>query len=162
MACRERTAHSRIGRRPSRSCGRIRSCKISSLTFHRATARFICRGEIGRQALLRRANRECCRGGADKRQARRKDLRPYRPSRRLSIAEVAEILSGVVGREFKYVDVPEDAAREGMLQAGVPKWQVEALMELHAINKRNRWSAVTPDVEKVTGYSPNRFPAICA
>jgi uncharacterized protein YbjT (DUF2867 family) len=75
----------------------------------------------------------------------------------LGIAEVAEILSETVGREFKYVDVPEDAARDGMLQAGVPKWQVEALMELHAINKRNRWSAVTSDVEKVTGIPPTDF-----
>jgi uncharacterized protein YbjT (DUF2867 family) len=75
----------------------------------------------------------------------------------LGITEVAEILSEVVGREFKYVDVPEDAARDGMLQAGVPKWQVEALMELHAINKQNRWSAVTSAVEKVTGIPPTDF-----
>ena len=75
----------------------------------------------------------------------------------LGIAEVAQILSEVAGREFKYVDVPEDAARDGMLQSGVPKWQVEALMELHAINKQNRWSAVTSDVEKVTGTPPTDF-----
>lgn len=75
----------------------------------------------------------------------------------LGIVEVAEILSEVVGREFKYVDVSEDAARDAMLQAGVPKWQVEALMELHAINKQNRWSAVTSDVEKVTGIPPTDF-----
>ena len=75
----------------------------------------------------------------------------------LGIAEVAQILSEAAGREFKYVDVPEDAARDGMLQAGVPKWQVEALMELHAINKQNRWSAVTSDVEKVTGAPPIDF-----
>src|SRR5205823_11498828 len=38
----------------------------------------------------------------------------------LGIAEVARILSEMTGREFKYVDVPEAAARDGMLQAGVP------------------------------------------
>src|SRR5206468_6245588 len=75
----------------------------------------------------------------------------------LGIAEVAQILSEAAGREFKYVDVPEDAARDGMLQAGVPKWQVEALMELHAINKQNRWSAVTADIEKVTDTGPTDF-----
>src|SRR6266496_4256878 len=75
----------------------------------------------------------------------------------LGIAEVAQILSEVAGREFKYVDVPEDAARDGMLQARVPNWQVEALMELHAINKQNRWSAVTSDIEKVTGTPPSDF-----
>jgi uncharacterized protein YbjT (DUF2867 family) len=75
----------------------------------------------------------------------------------LGIADVARILSEAAGREFKYVDVPEDAARDGMLQAGVPKWQAEALMELHAINKQNRWSAVTSEIEKVTGNPPTDF-----
>src|SRR6059058_3843712 len=75
----------------------------------------------------------------------------------LGIAEVALILSEVAGREFKYVDVPEAAARDGMLQAGVPPWQAELVLELHAINKQNRWSAVTSDVEKVTGTPPTDF-----
>src|SRR5882724_3016073 len=75
----------------------------------------------------------------------------------LGIAEVALILSEVTGREFKYVDVPESAARDGMLQAGVPPWQVELVMELHAVNKQNRWSAVTSDIEKVTGTPPTDF-----
>jgi uncharacterized protein YbjT (DUF2867 family) len=75
----------------------------------------------------------------------------------LGIAEVALILSEVTGREFKYVDVPEAAARDGMLQAGVPPWQVELVIELHAVNKQNRWSAVTSDIEKVTGTPPTDF-----
>ena len=75
----------------------------------------------------------------------------------LGIAEVALVLSEVTGREFKYVDVPEAAARDGMLQAGVPPWQVELVMELHAVNKQNRWSAVTSDIEKVTGTRPTDF-----
>src|SRR5436305_5827146 len=75
----------------------------------------------------------------------------------LGIAEVARILSEVTGREFKYVDVPEAAARDGMLQAGVPPWQVDLVMELHAVNKQNRWNAVTSDIEKVTGTPPTDF-----
>jgi uncharacterized protein YbjT (DUF2867 family) len=75
----------------------------------------------------------------------------------LGIAEVARILSEVTGREFKYVDVPEAAARDGMLQAGVPQWQVELVMELHAVNKQNRWNVVTSDIEKVTDTPPIDF-----
>jgi uncharacterized protein YbjT (DUF2867 family) len=75
----------------------------------------------------------------------------------LGIADVARILSEAVGREFKYIDVPEGAARDGMLQAGLPQWQAEPLLELHATNKQNRWSAVTADVEKVTGNPPTDF-----
>jgi uncharacterized protein YbjT (DUF2867 family) len=75
----------------------------------------------------------------------------------LGIAELALILSHVTGREFKYVDVPEAAARDGMLQAGMPPWQVELVMELHAVNKQNRWSAVTSDIENITGTPPTDF-----
>jgi uncharacterized protein YbjT (DUF2867 family) len=75
----------------------------------------------------------------------------------LGIAEVARILSEVTGRGFKYVDVPEAAARDGMLQAGVSQWQVELVMGLHAVNKQSRWSAVTADIEKVTGTPPTDF-----
>src|SRR6478736_1513495 len=75
----------------------------------------------------------------------------------LGIAEVARILSEMTRREFKYVDVPEAAARNGMLQAGVPPWQVELVMELHAVNKQNRWSAAASDIEKVTGTPPTDF-----
>jgi len=63
----------------------------------------------------------------------------------------------VAGREINYVDVPEFAAREGMLQAGLPQWQVEPLLELHATNKQNRWTDVTANVEKVTGKPATTF-----
>jgi uncharacterized protein YbjT (DUF2867 family) len=75
----------------------------------------------------------------------------------LGIEEVAKILSEAAGREIRYVDVPESAARDGMLQAGLPQWQVDAVMELHAINKKNRWSTVTSDIEKVTAKPPIGF-----
>src|SRR5207253_6430121 len=75
----------------------------------------------------------------------------------LGIAEVANILSEAAGREINYVDVPESAARDGMLQAGLPQWQVEPLLEPHATNKQSRWSAVTSDAEKVTDAHPIDF-----
>ena len=75
----------------------------------------------------------------------------------LGIDEIADVLSKTAGRQIKYVDVPESAARDGMLQAGLPPWQVDALLELQAINKESCWSAVTQDVEKVTGRPPTDF-----
>ncbi len=75
----------------------------------------------------------------------------------LGIAEVANILSEAAGREINYVDLPESAARDGMLQAGLPQWQVDALMELHAINKQSLWSTVTSDIEEVSGKPPIEF-----
>jgi len=75
----------------------------------------------------------------------------------LAITEVARIVSTVSDRGIRYVDVPEVAARDGMLQAGIPQWQVDVLLELHAINKQGLWDAVTSDVEKVTGHSVTTF-----
>src|SRR5256886_8795210 len=72
----------------------------------------------------------------------------------LGMAAGALILSQVTGREFQYADGPEPAGGAGTSQAGVPPWQAELVLELHAINKQNRWSDVTSDVEKVTGTPP--------
>jgi hypothetical protein len=44
-----------------------------------------------------------------------------------------------------------------MLQAGLPQWQVEGVMELHSINKQNRWATVTSEIKKVTGKPPIDF-----
>ena len=75
----------------------------------------------------------------------------------LSIADVARMLSTAADTEIRYVDVPESAARDAMLQAHIPQWQVDALLELHAINKQGLWAAVTSNVEKITGHSPTSF-----
>jgi uncharacterized protein YbjT (DUF2867 family) len=75
----------------------------------------------------------------------------------LGIAEVAKLLSEAAGREIKYVDVPEAAARDGMLQAGLPQWMVDALADLHASQKQDRWTAVTSDIEKVLGKPATSF-----
>ena len=44
--------------------------------------------------------------------------------------EVAERISRATGRTVKYVDIPEEAQRKAMLDAGMPEWQVKALLEL--------------------------------
>jgi uncharacterized protein YbjT (DUF2867 family) len=75
----------------------------------------------------------------------------------LSISDVARVLSNVAGGEIRYVDVPESAARAAMLEAHMPEWQVDALLELHAINKQGLWDAVSSDVENVTGRPPTTF-----
>lgn len=75
----------------------------------------------------------------------------------LGIADVARILSTGASREIRYIDVPEAAARDAMLQAHIPEWQVDALLELHAINKKGLWNGVTSDVEKITGHSATTF-----
>ena len=75
----------------------------------------------------------------------------------ISNEEIAAIISEIVGREIKYVDVSESAAREDMKQSGMPEILVEATMELYGVYKNGYASEVTPVVEQVTGKKPISF-----
>src|ERR1700760_4095732 len=48
----------------------------------------------------------------------------------VSNAEIAARISRITGRTVKYVDIPLAAQRKSMLDAGMPEWQVNALLEL--------------------------------
>jgi uncharacterized protein YbjT (DUF2867 family) len=83
----------------------------------------------------------------------------YEPtgSEALTIAQVASVLSEVIGRRITYVDVPEEAARKAMLDMSMPVWMVDAMMELHGIDKAGYATKVTGDVQRVTGRAPTGF-----
>jgi uncharacterized protein YbjT (DUF2867 family) len=74
-----------------------------------------------------------------------------------TIAQAAQSIGEVSGREIHYVNVPEAAASQAMLNMGMPKWMVDAMMELHGINKAGYAAAVTDSVQKVTGRAPISF-----
>ena len=74
-----------------------------------------------------------------------------------TITQAASVLSGVTGRKVTYVDVPESAASKGMLDAGMPSWMVDSMMQLHAIDKAGFAGTVTDSVQKVTGRAPASF-----
>ncbi len=75
----------------------------------------------------------------------------------LTIARAAEVLSEVSGRSIRYVDVPEEAARAGMLSAGMPVWMTDAMMELHAVDKAGYAAAISPAVQRLLGRAPTSF-----
>jgi uncharacterized protein YbjT (DUF2867 family) len=74
-----------------------------------------------------------------------------------TIAQAAATIGEVSGRKIQYVDVPEQAAQKGMLDAGMPAWMVDAMMELHGINKAGYAAQVTDTVQKLTGRAPMSF-----
>ncbi len=78
-------------------------------------------------------------------------------SEALSHAQSASILSQVLGRTINYVDVPDDAVRQGMQGAGMPDPIVNALLELYASYKAGQAATVSPTVEQVTGKKPISF-----
>lgn len=77
----------------------------------------------------------------------------------LSNYDIARIFSEVTGREIAYVDVPEEQARQQMLDAKTPEWLTNAVMELNGIGKAGYVAEVFPTVEEVTGEPPRKFRA---
>jgi uncharacterized protein YbjT (DUF2867 family) len=75
----------------------------------------------------------------------------------LGDAEALAILSEALGHTYAYADIPEAAARNGMLGAGLPAWQVEGMLELHALIRDGHAAATAPGVREALGREPRSF-----
>lgn len=76
----------------------------------------------------------------------------------LSYEEIAATISEATGRDVTYVDVPPDAARQGMLHAGLPAWLVEDLLVLNTISIAGK-IPVSPAVDAIIGTPGRTFAA---
>lgn len=72
----------------------------------------------------------------------------------LSHSQIAEILSASLGREIRYVNLSPEQMKQALTGAGVPAWNVNGILDLEALYRDGGASAVTGDVELVTGRSP--------
>jgi uncharacterized protein YbjT (DUF2867 family) len=75
----------------------------------------------------------------------------------LSAADHAAILARVLDRPVRFVDVPPEGAKAGMLESGMPPLYADALLDLLAHMKAGTLDAVTDTVEQVTGRKPHSF-----
>jgi uncharacterized protein YbjT (DUF2867 family) len=75
----------------------------------------------------------------------------------LSHGEMAEKLSGVLGRRIHFVDVPPEAMRETLIRVGLPVWQADGLIEDYAHYSRGEASEVATGVQDATGKPPRSF-----
>lgn len=75
----------------------------------------------------------------------------------LSNSEVAGILSSVTGRDIKFVDIPEEQARQAMLASGMQELTTDWLLELYSRYRSGFMDRVTDDVYKVTRTRPTTF-----
>jgi uncharacterized protein YbjT (DUF2867 family) len=84
----------------------------------------------------------------------------------LSYSDVAAKLSGSLGREVSYVEVPDDAARSAMLGFGMDAWLVDALVGLFAEYRRSGTdgyaSVVTDSIERLSGKPPRSLDQMLA
>jgi (4-alkanoyl-5-oxo-2,5-dihydrofuran-3-yl)methyl phosphate reductase len=75
----------------------------------------------------------------------------------LTSEQQVTILGSVVGRELKYVNVPDSAAREAMLGMGMPPKYVDAMIGLIQTLRNIGRIDPTDDVKNVLGREPRRF-----
>jgi uncharacterized protein YbjT (DUF2867 family) len=68
--------------------------------------------------------------------------------------QAAQQLSAVIGRPVEYVDVPDPAAREGMIRAGLPDWMADQLVILWGQLRRGAAATPTDVVRVLTGREP--------
>jgi uncharacterized protein YbjT (DUF2867 family) len=68
--------------------------------------------------------------------------------------EIAGKISRIMGRNVKYVDIPEETQRKSMLDAGVPEWRVTAILDLQAYYITGKCSAVTDVLPNLLGHAP--------
>jgi uncharacterized protein YbjT (DUF2867 family) len=75
----------------------------------------------------------------------------------LTNSRVAEILSSALGREIRYVDLPPREMKQALLAAGMPEWNVDALLDLNELYRSGGAIAITGDVEQILGRKPKTF-----
>ncbi|WP_433682613.1 SDR family oxidoreductase [Nocardia sp. CA-119907] len=75
----------------------------------------------------------------------------------LSPGEQTGILADVLGRPLRYVEVAPAAARQSIIDHGVPDEMADAIMALRATALEAFTSVVHPTVERITGIPPRSF-----
>jgi uncharacterized protein YbjT (DUF2867 family) len=75
----------------------------------------------------------------------------------LTNSRLAEILSATLSREIKYVNLPSQQMKQALLAAGMPEWNVDALLDLSELYRAGGASTVSMDVEHILGRKPITF-----
>lgn len=82
---------------------------------------------------------------------------PITGAEALSCDEIAKILCDVTGKEINYVDIPLEAAKQGMVGAGMPEKLADLMNELYALGPAGHMAYVADTVQTVTGQPPRTF-----
>ena len=75
----------------------------------------------------------------------------------LSYADVAGKLSAVLGREIRYIDIPDAEFRQAMLGAGLPQWYVNQLVSLYQYIRGGKFPKHSTAIRDVVGRDAISF-----
>ncbi len=71
----------------------------------------------------------------------------------ISFNRVAEVLSDELNREIQYVSVPDEAAKDSMIQMGMDEWVAKGTLELFEGFRQGFANEASEDVTKLKGES---------
>jgi uncharacterized protein YbjT (DUF2867 family) len=77
----------------------------------------------------------------------------------ITYSQVAAELSAATGREVEFIDLPDEAAKQGMLAAGIHDPVAEQFVNVFAMLRKGVGEKVTTTVESLTGARPRDFAA---
>ena len=72
----------------------------------------------------------------------------------ITFERVAEELSTVAGRRVEFVDVPDEAARQGMIEQGMPEFVAGEIAKVFGFLRRGDQDRTTDTVRTLTGREP--------
>jgi uncharacterized protein YbjT (DUF2867 family) len=72
----------------------------------------------------------------------------------LGYADIAAAFTNALGRPVAYSDIPPEAAKAGMLEAGLPEWLADAINELSVGMRNGEFAEITDVVQSVGGREP--------
>ena len=75
----------------------------------------------------------------------------------ISYDDIAETLSGVLGKPVRYVDPGAEAFRKTAIEMGTPEPYADALVDLARAYSEGLFDEVSPWVERLTGTPPRGF-----
>ena len=75
----------------------------------------------------------------------------------ISFHDVARTFSRVLGKDVKYVNVPDEAALQSMVGMGVPEWIAQGYAELAQGFSENFANRATENVANLTGHPARSF-----
>lgn len=74
-----------------------------------------------------------------------------------SFERVAEELSAAVGRRVQYVSVPDEAAKQGMIEQGLPEFVAGQIVAVFGFLRNGAQDRTTGTVRELTGREPRSF-----
>lgn len=77
----------------------------------------------------------------------------------MTYAQVAAELSAATARHVEFIDLPDEHARQGMVQGGMPDAVAEQVVKVFAMLRQGMAGRVTDGVESLTGKPPRDFAA---